>query len=143
MIVQIEINMLTIERIEDICFISDAEIIEYFIRGIENRRNMGTIRAMQIYVYNREGDDIPHFHIRKIDSRDCCLKILDNDWFIHGKNDNTLSHKELKLLYEWLNQNSQQHWKNIIEEWNKHSSTNIDINISVPKYDQMGNKQNG
>ena len=92
---------------------------------------------MKIYVYSNEGENIPHFHISKIDKTDCCLKILKPEWFIHGKNNGTISKKELKLLYEWLNKDNRFYWKEIINEWNKQRNNKVDCEIEVPKYDDF------
>lgn len=123
-----------ITDINEICFIENYETIKAIISPIEERKLIGELKAMRVYVYNKEGVNVPHFHINKIDNRSCCLKIKELGWFIHGKNNGTLSKKELKLLYEWLNQNNKKEWKSIITEWNKHTQNKLDIEIEIPEY---------
>lgn len=123
-----------ISKIDDICFISDKNTIETLLSPIEYRKLMGELKAMRIYVYNNEGENIPHFHISKIDKSDCCLKIMSAEWFTHGKNKSILSKKELKLLYKWLNMDNKKAWKNIIIEWNKQRAKHVDLNLEIPAY---------
>lgn len=123
-----------ISKIDDICFISDKNTIKTLLSPIEYRKLMGELKAMRIYVYNNEGENIPHFHISKIDKSDCCLKIMSAEWFTHGKNKSILSKKELKLLYEWLNMDNKKEWKNIIIEWNKQRAKHVDLNLEIPAY---------
>jgi len=102
--------------------------------SLERRRKIGEISSMKIYVYDNEGQNIPHFHIRINDLPDTCLKILEAKWFDHGKNTGFLYRKQLKELYNWLCKNSYKHWKEIIIEWNKHANNKIDINFQIPNY---------
>lgn len=102
--------------------------------NLEQRRKIGEISNMKIYVYDNEGQNIPHFHIRINDLPDACLKILEAKWFDHGKNTGVLYRKQLKELYNWLCENNYKYWKEIIIEWNKHANNKIDINLKIPNY---------
>jgi len=89
---------------------------------------------MQIWVYNREGENIPHFHIKIEGLPYACLQINKAEWFSHRAYCKILYKKQLKELYNWLCENNYKHWKEIIIEWNKHANNKIDINFQIPNY---------
>ena len=114
--------------------ITDRVKIIQLMNPIEIRRKIGELNKMNIWVYTREGDNIPHFHIKKEGLPDACLKILECDWFSHGKNSEILYKKDLKKLCNWLSKDNYLHWKDIIIDWNKHTNNKININIKMPNY---------
>lgn len=76
-----------------------------------------------IYVYNNEGDNIPHFHLQSKDKKgpkyklDCAIKINENRYFDHGIHKDTLNSKqikELKAKLEKINPETENtYWKDI------------------------------
>ena len=126
--------MLEIESINDIDLITNDYQIQILVGIIEIRAYLGNLKGLSVFVYNKEGDYVPHFHVKKIGSNDICMKILDAAYFKHGKNDGTLTKKELKLLQEWLSNNNNQHWKEIISEWNKREQGKVSDDTPVPNY---------
>lgn len=107
----------------------------------------GIIQNKKVYikVHLSEGLNIPHFHIRKFnsnsDSSDCCIKIKENKYFIHGCHNLTLNSKELKILNLFLNKKHEKanctNWQAIIKLWNKLNNDNIDINLPIPDYQNI------
>lgn len=57
---------------------------------------------LSIIVHSNEGDDIPHFHIKRDGVHDCCIMLNHNQYFSHSANNSILSGKEEKELDEWL-----------------------------------------
>ena len=104
------------------------------IKNIEFRRNIGNFLNYKIYVYDKEGQNIPHFHIKLNGFLDCCIKIQKPEYFIHGSNTNTITKKHIKKLIKWLNDNDKYFWKEIIRTWNNHSINKLDINLEIPDY---------
>lgn len=131
-----------ISSTSDISLITKEKDIKKILKPIAERKKIDNeddnVGAMSIFVYYKEGE-IPHFHIKKLDFPDCCLKIKENDWFLHGKNKNKISKKELKLLYKWLTNDDNEKWKAIINEWNKgkKETEKVDENTEVPKYYEL------
>lgn len=55
-----------------------------------------------VIVHPNEGDNIPHFHIKREREHDCCIMLNENKFFNHGNNDSVLNKKEMKELDKWL-----------------------------------------
>lgn len=59
----------------------------------------------QIFVYNNEGP-IPHFHVIDLSGnnryKDVCICIYSANYFSHGKHNDILNNKELKILDNFL-----------------------------------------
>lgn len=107
---------------------------KYLIKNIECRRNIENFSNYKIYVFDKEGQNIPHFHIKLNDFPDCCVKIQKPEYFIHGSNTNKLPKKDIKKLISWLNDNDKHFWKEIIRTWNNHSINKLDTNLEIPDY---------
>lgn len=67
-----------------------------------NRNPLGIKDVSMIIVHNNEGDNIPHFHIKRNGKHDCCIMFNENRYFNHGVNNGTLTSKEMKELDKWL-----------------------------------------
>lgn len=132
-------NFFEISDVNDICFVEDDSVIKNLIGGIEKRGQICQLKAMRVFVYTREGENIPHFHIIRKGVKDCCLKIKECDWFIHGKNNNKITKKELELLHEWLIKDDKKYWKKIISEWNKGKDEKMKIpnDTDIPEYSKL------
>ena len=114
--------------------ITDDNIILQLMNNLEIRRKIGEINKMSIWVFTREGEYIPHFHIKIGGLPYACLQINEAKWFSHGDYCKILYKKHLKELYNWLCENNYKYWKEIIIEWNKHANNKIDINLKIPNY---------
>lgn len=55
-----------------------------------------------VIVHSNEGDNIPHFHIKRNGKHDCCIMFNEDRYFNHGVNNSTLTSKEVKELDNWL-----------------------------------------
>ena len=55
-----------------------------------------------VIVHPNEGDNIPHFHIKREREHDCCIMLNENKFFNHGNNDSVLNKKEMKEFDKWL-----------------------------------------
>ena len=57
----------------------------------------------EVWVYNKEGDGIPHFHIVNSEENfSCCVKILEPNYFIHTGKEDTLNSELKKSLINFL-----------------------------------------
>lgn len=76
-----------------------------------------------IIVHSNEGDNIPHFHIKRDNCNDCCIMFNENRYFNHGNNDSLLSAKEARELNSWLHKlnykdNSKTNFQVLGDMWN-------------------------
>ena len=130
------LEMFRINTVNDITFIEDECDIEKLIHNIECREKCGNLHYGTMFIYNKEGINIPHFHIKRFKHPSCCIKILSNEYFIHGMHTGTLNNKEAKILYKWFIEDKNR-WLRIINVWNKHiqnDSDKISINSPLPDY---------
>lgn len=64
---------------------------------------IGKTGSYEIWVYNREGDGIPHFHIiNEEENFSCYVKILECDYFKHTGKEDILNNKLKKSLVHFL-----------------------------------------
>ena len=59
-------------------------------------------KVNMICVHTSEGDDIPHFHIKRDKMHDCCVMLTKSMFFNYGNNDSLLNSKESSQLNTWL-----------------------------------------
>lgn len=111
------------------------------VNDIERRNLIGSYSNTSIFVYSIEGENIPHFHIKiKGERTDVCIKILTNDYFIHGKHKGVLNKSSLKKLVNFFNEkhnNEETNWQYLISVWNKHSQKKISKETHIPNYLEM------
>lgn len=94
----------------------------------------------EVWVYNKEGDGIPHFHIVNSEENfSCCIKILEPDYFIHTGKEDTLNSKLKKALINFLTSKHRKrktitNWEYICMCWDDNNS-----NYELPEeiYDNM------
>ena len=76
-----------------------------------------------VIVHSNEGDNIPHFHIKRSGKHDCCIMLNEDRYFNHGNNDSVLNSKETKELDKWLRKiNTARHMSNfqsLCDIWNE------------------------
>lgn len=133
------LRLFKIETLDKIIFIDDEREIESLMNGFEKRGNCGNLLKGQLFVYNREGDYEPHFHIVRHEHHDCCVKLLSNEYFIHGKHTGTLNNKEAQILYKWFEEDIN-NWLRVINEWNKHvqnETMKVPIDCPIPDYTKL------
>ena len=133
------LRLFKIESLNKIVFIDDENEIESLMNGFESRGNCGNLLKGKLFVYNREGVYEPHFHIVRHEHPDCCIKILSNGYFIHGKHTGTLNNKEAETLYKWFEED-RNNWLKVINEWNKHVQNEImkiPLDYPIPDYTKL------
>jgi len=106
----------------------------YFIGEINFEESFG-----KVYVYNNEGNFVPHFHLVVDGKPDVCIMILDNAYFTHGIHKHTLSNKDCRLLNEWMKKPNSKgfdskvtNWMTIAFAWNL-PETHMQIDIKHTK----------
>ena len=116
---------------------------------IQFREKDRPFKGCTIYVYNNEGDNIPHFHIKNKESSNkffhCCICLLENKYFTHGSAHDELTSKQRKILVDVLNLSSSidnkiSNYKYLVNGWNqgKENMHKIDIeNCVMPDYISM------
>ena len=94
----------------------------------------------EVWVYNKEGDGIPHFHIvNSMENFSCCVKILKPDYFIHTGKEDTLNSKLKKSLINFLTSKHRKrknitNWEYICMCWDDNNSN---YELSEEIYDNM------
>lgn len=77
-----------------------------------------------VIVHSNEGDNIPHFHIKRNGEHECCIMFNEDRYFNHGNNDSLLSKKEAKELDSWLRKTNSVYtnmtnFQTLCDMWNK------------------------
>ena len=133
------LRLFKIDTLDKIIFIDDENEIRLLLNNFEIRGNCGNLFKGKIFVYSREGFNEPHFHIIRYRHLDCCIKILSNEYFIHGTHTGTLNNKEAEILYNWFKKDKN-NWTRIINERNKHINDKnflIPIDYPIPDYTRL------
>ena len=83
---------------------NEEKIFELLNEGSINlHKNPLNIKGISmVIVHTNEGDNIPHFHIKRDNENDCCIMLNDDKYFNHGSNDSLLNKKEARELNNWL-----------------------------------------
>ena len=115
-------------------------------------QEMATIAIVGNYelsVYNKEGPT-PHFHFKNLKTEDeGCLKILQCEYFKHGKYKAELNSAERKVIYNFLQavtteeiyKQGTTNFEIICHEWNKNNSQyKIPLNTPLPNYRSLKKK---
>lgn len=94
-----------------------------------------------VIVHPNEGDNIPHFHIKREREHDCCIMLNENKFFNHGNNDSTLNSREMRELDSWLRKiNSSRYQRTnfqvLCDAWNEseaktRANTDRDFNYTI------------
>lgn len=104
---------------------------------------VGKTGGYEIWVYNREGDGIPHFHIINEEAQfSCCIKIQECDYFKHTGKENTLNNKLKKSLMMFLKSKHKKlkvvtNWEYLCACWDDNNSNYElpdDIGENMPNY---------
>ncbi|MCH5167574.1 MAG: hypothetical protein J1F35_06725 [Erysipelotrichales bacterium] len=97
---------------------------------------------LEIYIHTNDPGNIPHFHIRDIQTRGnnfhTCIEIKTNKYFHHTGKEDILNSHQRNSLYDFLKSNDkygEKNWQVLIKEWNRNNSdTEIPINLDMPDY---------
>ena len=90
---------------------------------------IGKTGNYEIWIYNREGDGIPHFHIVNDQTGfSCCVCILECKYFIHTGKEDTLNTKLKKSLVAFLNKPHRKlpnytNWQYLCACWDDNNSS--------------------
>ena len=80
-----------------------------------------------VIVHTNEGNNIPHFHIKRSGKHDCCIMLNENRFFNHGNNDSVLNKKEMKELDRWLREinitRNRTNFESLCDMWNESNHT--------------------
>lgn len=90
----------------------------------------------------KEGDYIPHCHIKVEDEHDICVRLDKAELFVHSNNDNTFHNNgEKKIFDNFMNKkrsDGRTNWEYAVDIWNKGNKIKIDKNIiSKPDYTKI------
>ena len=96
-----------------------------------------------VWIYDEEGDGIPHFHIVNREKNfSCCVKILECDYFKHSGKDDILNSKLRKNLVAFLTSKHKYlpvtNWDYLCAAWNDNNSNyEIPIPTKMPDYTKL------
>ena len=106
---------------------------------------IGRIDGYKILVYGSEGS-IPHFHIENKEADFyCCVKILENSYFSHGKYKDRLASAQRKKLQKFLSSKHRffgkfgfTNYQIICVYWNDNNPDYlIDTEMNMPNYEEL------
>lgn len=106
---------------------------------------IGETGNYEVWVYDKEGNGIPHFHIvNKEDNFSCCIKILECDYFIHTGKEDTLNAKLKKSLVTFLTKPHRKlkgitNWQYVCACWDDNNSR---YELPEEIYDNMPDYRN-
>lgn len=92
-----------------------------------------------------EGDFLPHFHVSSKDnSINCCIRIYQSGYFLHGIHNKPLPTNSLKELNKWLRQpnlarQTMTNWEVIDYIWTKSFGDSKKFTDSPPDYSKINN----
>lgn len=104
---------------------------------------VGKTGNYEIWIYNREGDGIPHFRIvNEEEDFSCCVRILECDYFKHTGKEDTLNTKLKKSLNTFLKSPHRKNkkitnWEYLCACWDDNNSNYElpdDIGENMPDY---------
>ena len=101
---------------------------------------IGKTGNYEIWVYNREGDGIPHFHIiNEQNGFSCCVKILECAYFMHTGKEDVLNNKLKKSLVAFLKKPHRRlkeytNWQYLCACWDDNNSN---YELSEEAYENM------
>ena len=80
----------------------------------------------------KEGDYIPHCHIKVEDEHDICVRLDKAELFVHSNNDNTFHNNgEKKIFDNFMNKkrsDGRTNWEYAVDIWNKGNKIDIYFN---------------
>lgn len=69
----------------------------------EDQIQLPKLGSVKIYVYDKEGKNIPHIHLEGTNYR-CCVTLYDANYFIHPGKEDTLNSRQIKALVKWFDE---------------------------------------
>lgn len=120
---------------------------------LQEMAKIATVGHYELSVYSDEGPT-PHFHFKNLqkENEEGCLKILESDYFKHGRYQAELNSQQRKEIYEFLNQETTEeiyregttNFQVICHEWNKNNSQyTISLDTPLPNYRNLTKKGTG
>lgn len=110
----------------------------------------GTFKGYDIIVYGNEGQYVPHFHFRNIQTgENGCIKILENAYFSHGTHNAELNSGEQKALMAFMKSPASKKYGGTLSKdatnydvvkmlWDMSNNGNIsDIKNEIPDYSNI------
>ena len=128
-------------KIEKNKVINEEYLTEMARIGSFGRNNtfVGNTNEYEVWIFNNEGDGIPHFHVLNKDRTfKCCVQILNNKYFHHDGNEDILDSKLKKNLVLFLNSKHRAlkdtNWKYLCAAWDDNNS---DYELPKEIYENM------
>jgi len=119
---------------------------------LQEMARIATVGNYEICVYSGECPT-PHFHFKNAKTgKEGCLKILENDYFKHGKYQAELNSKERKEIFNFLKENTKNkiyaagttNFQIICNEWNINNDSNpVPLDSKLPDYTVLKKKGTG
>lgn len=95
----------------------------------------------ELYIYTDDAGKIPHMHIHIDGEHDACIMFDKAEYFIYGKNNNTVDINTAKMIDKLLRQpfNSKiTYWEYAIPMWNGNNSTmELPEDLEQPDYTKL------
>lgn len=117
---------------------NEEKVFELLNEGSINlRKNPLNIKSISmVIVHTNEGDNVPHFHIKRDGKHDCCIMLNEDKYFNHGSNDSLLSTKEAKELNNWLHKSNSEksnetNFQVLGKMWN--ATTNVKFPVDIDR----------
>ena len=90
-------------------------------------------------IYSHEGDNLPHLHITKGKSIDCCIRLDVAEYFPHGKHTSAVNGRTIRKFIAFLNKKNPRYemsnYKVAILLWNENNlHIQLDENRKMPNY---------
>lgn len=120
---------------------------------LDEMSRIGFMGNMDVLIYTDDMGYIPHFHIVDKATRgkefDTCVRLENNQYFLHGNHNDTLNSRQRKMLDDFMNAPSRNvHYRNnyecAVNLWNdNNSSSYVQIqedengNVIVPNYSDI------
>lgn len=120
--------------------------IIYGTHILNDMAKVGNYDDFEIIVFSNEGGNIPHFHIRDVNTNGSnfhtCVRLDKPEYFHHTGKEDILNSKQKKELVRFLESNSKvkrfstfTNWEVLLTLWNMNNSTvELDEDMSMPNY---------
>lgn len=119
----------------------------------KHQRFIGEFNDKKVYVYDKEGYNVPHFHI-EIGKAEISIALYNASYYFHKEKEGytyekiisyTLSNEELKELIQWLDQPSDllskiTNWETIEIAWKLSNGNKYIFATSKPDYSKLLNQ---
>ena len=120
---------------------------------INEMARVGQIDDLEVCIYNREGGNVPHVHIRDYATMgrefDACVKLESPEYFDHGCHTDILTTKQKHQLNDFMNSKpkysaERTNYEFAVSMWNNNGSNRIveleyydDGRVIIPDYSTL------